>query len=270
MRDSLLRPLGMPRTTFRAGEASAHPAAAGHEPAGDEPGAAVRLVRATGEISRHWPAGAAHASAEELARMVIALANDGRVGARQAIPAGAVRRASARHVRVPNIFADAAYGYGMLTGPYRGETSLWHDGQVPGFGAVFRVVPARRLGVVVLLDRAGVRPDRLVDAGFDALGLAAVPAAAAQAPVAPVDAATAARLAGRYVNRLEVELVARDGTLYRRWLGGEQRVWAIGAGRFTVDSTGENPAAAFTVVPAAGGRPAFAQVSLWTFPKVER
>ena len=112
----------------------------------------------------------------------------------------------------PNIFVDAGYEYGLFVGSYRGVKSVWHDGQKPGLSAFVRMIPERDLGVVVLLNRRGIRSDRIVDAALDALGVPTAPQPRlAPRPAFPMSAAEMERYAGRYTNRFPVEVFVRDG-----------------------------------------------------------
>jgi CubicO group peptidase (beta-lactamase class C family) len=263
-RERLFAPLGMARTTFRPLEALTHPAARGH--AGSDGG--PRVVRPYADDTRIRPAGYAWSSAAEMARFARALLG-GRIDGRQVIPVRAVERMAARHVAVPNVFDQASYGYGLFVGRYRGEPSAWHDGQMPGFGAFVRVLPGRGLGVVVLMNREGVRPDAIEGVAFDALGvLAPPPDPPRPAPELAMTAEEMAGYAGRYVNRWTVELFVRDGALFRRWVGQEQRVYKVRPHRFTVDPARANPALEFDIVPAEGDRPAYVHLFLWALPRV--
>jgi CubicO group peptidase (beta-lactamase class C family) len=272
VREHVLAPVGMDRTTYRPASRKATGIAVGHSPPpGAPPNAEARPVRPHANDTRFWPAGYAFTSARDLARFAIALMNGGRIGDRQALPTETVTSAFTRHIEVPNVFQHAGYGYGLFLGPYRGEPSAWHDGQMPGFGALIRLLPDRRLGVIVLLNRSGVRSDAIVDAAFDALGVPRpAPVPPARKPIVAMTAADGARLAGRYENRFTVELVARDGALYRRWFGREQRVYRVSDRRFTVDSTGANPLDEFSIVGGTGGRQDYVQLFLWAFPRTDR
>ncbi|HJU65586.1 MAG TPA: serine hydrolase, partial [Gemmatimonadaceae bacterium] len=271
VRERVLVPAGMVRTTYHPPQ-QATAMAVGHSPPPNAPpNAEARPVRPYANDTRFWPAGYAFTSASELARFAIAIMNRGRIDGRQALPADAVRAMLTRHMAVPNIFESAGYGYGLFLGPYRGERSAWHDGQMPGFGAMVRLLPDRRLGVIVLLNRSGVRSDRIVDVAFDALGVTATaPDPPVPRPLVAMSAAEMARITGRYENRFTVELLTRDGALYRRWFGQEARIYRVGEQRFTVDSTRVNRAAEFSIVPARAGAPAYVQLFLWAFPRRER
>jgi CubicO group peptidase (beta-lactamase class C family) len=272
VREHVLAPVGMERTSYRPPPQGAIGAAVGHSPPpGAPPNAEARPVRPHANDTRFWPAGYAFTSARDLARFAIALMNRGRIDGRQALPSAATTIMLTRHIEVPNIFLEAGYGYGLFLGPYRGERSAWHDGQMPGFGAMIRLLPERRLGVVVLLNRSGVRSDAIVDAAFDVLGVRRpAPPLPSRKPIVAMTAGDVERLAGRYENRFAVELIARNGALYRQWFGQEERVYRVGDHRFTVDSTGANRLAEFSIVPATAGRQGYVQLFLWAFPRRDR
>jgi CubicO group peptidase (beta-lactamase class C family) len=268
VRERLFTPLGMTRSTYRPLEALTYPAAVGHAPPPDRPpDAPAAVVRPYANNTGLWPAGFAYTSASELARLVIALLNQGRIDGRMAIPQAVVRHMFTRHIAVPNVFERAGYGYGLFLGPYRGLESAWHDGQMPGFGAMVRMIPARREAVIVLLNRSNVRSDPVVDAAFDVLGVVAPAAAVNAAPELSLRASDMAPLVGRYENRLVVELFERDGALYRRFGGQEQRVYRIGPNRYTVDPQRRARPMEFDIVPAANGRPAYVTLFLWALSR---
>jgi hypothetical protein len=172
------------------------------------------------------------------------------------------------HVTVPNVFADASYGYGLFLGPYRGHRSAWHDGQMPGFGAFVRLLPDRREGVVIMLNRENVRMDWLADLAFEALGVSQPgPQPAHPKPEQEMTADHMARIAGRYSNRLDAELVERDGKLFRKFAGQEQQVFRIGDHRYTVDPLRTNPQLEFSIVPPGGAHAGYMQLFLWALPR---
>jgi CubicO group peptidase (beta-lactamase class C family) len=76
MRARVLAPLGMTRTTFRPAEANKWPLAEGHRRAKD---GTFAVVRPLANDARLWPAGTLYSSANEMARFVAALMNDGRL-----------------------------------------------------------------------------------------------------------------------------------------------------------------------------------------------
>ena len=99
MRARVLDPLGMPRTTFRPTEAMTWPLAVGHRR--DKEGK-FTVVRPLANDARLWPAGTLYSSANEMARLLVALVNDGRVDGKQALPAGLRRADDASGRRHPD------------------------------------------------------------------------------------------------------------------------------------------------------------------------
>ncbi|HJU74169.1 MAG TPA: serine hydrolase [Gemmatimonadaceae bacterium] len=266
VQERVFQPLGMTRSTYRPRVALTFPIASGHAvPGGGPPAGDAQVVRPFDNDTRIWPAGYAYASAHEVARFMLVMLNGGVVDGRPALRGNTITAMTTGHVRVPNIFDGARYGYGLFVGPYRGLQSVWHDGQMTGFSSYVRMIPPRRLGVVTLLNRSGIRMERLIDAAFEALGVSAQPAAASVPAELSMDVAEMAKYVGRYENRFPVEITLRDGKLHRGWFGQSQRIYKIGEQRFTVDSTRRNRGAEFGIVPAAGDRPAYVHAALWAF-----
>ena len=263
--DRVFSPLGMTRTTYRPLVALTYPAAVGHRASdGGEP----IVVRPYGNDTRFWPAGYAFTSAREFARFASALMNAGRVTGVRGLSGSVVQAMMTPHVPVPNVFTGASYGYGLFVGSYRGHRSVWHDGQMPGFGAYVLLLPERHVGVVVMLNRENVRMERIVDAAFDALGVEQPAANPPRVkPALDMTPEEMSRYVGRYTNRLEVELVVRNGRLYRRWAGQEQPVYKVGDQRFTVDSLRSNPQSEFSIVPASASHPGYVHMFLWALPR---
>ena len=270
IRDRLLRPLGMTSSTMRPAEAARFHRATGHAltPAGDS----VVVVRPTADDTRIWPAGYLYTSATEAARFVIALMNGGRLTGRQAIPPSVPDAMFTTHVRLPGMPNATRYGYGMFLDTLRGLESAWHPGSMPGFSTLVRMIPSRRVGVVVIANRSDVRLDRIAEAALeDALRSLGVPfPAAVPAQSSPPDPDRTVGLAdyvGTYANRFAFELAMKDGALVLRRFGTELPVVPLGGDLFAVRPVGTSTIERFQVVPAAGDRPAYAQMFLWTFPR---
>lgn len=271
MRERVLRPLGMTTATMRPLEAATRPRAQGHKvtAAGDS----IIVVRPVANDTRIWPAGYLWANGREAARFVIALMNGGRVDGRQALPAGVTDSMSATHVRVTGMANGTRYGYGMFLDTLRGHESAWHPGSMPGHSALVRMLPAQRVGVVVLANRDEVRLDRVAIAALeDAMRAAGVAFAAPQtAPGLLPAPATGVRLddyAGTYANRFSFTLTVENGSLVLERFGAKLPVVPLGNNRFAVLPRGATAAERFSVVPAATGRAAYAEMLLWTFPRV--
>lgn len=273
MRDGLLRRLGMMKATMRPLEAATYPRSQGHKLAPNEDAAVV--VRPIADDTRIWPAGYLYASAREAAWFAMALVNRGRVGAEQVLPSGVVDSMLATHVRVPGMPNSTRYGYGMFLDTLRGYESAWHPGSMPGFSALLRLIPSQRVGVVIIGNREEVRLDRVAEAALeDALRPLGVPfttpvPAAARLP-GPTPGVNLADYVGTYANRFSFELRLEGGQLVLHRFGAKLPVVPLGGNMFAVQAPGAPTIERFSVVPANGDIPAYAQMFLWTFPRVPR
>lgn len=208
--DSLtLRATGMPRATFRPLEAMTHDFSQGH----DGPrGARATILRPFRENTAQWAAGFLMASAEELARLAVALMDSGRVDGARGIPAGAVRRMTSAHQPIPG--TAQSYGYGLRVGTANGRRTWSHGGTFDGFNAQVTMFPAERAAVIVLDNRTGSAVDEVVPFALRlAAGIAPAPAAAPAAPREPTPEERAA-LAGTYrQGRVTMRLADEGGSL---------------------------------------------------------
>lgn len=273
MRDRLLRPLGMRTATMRPLEAATYPRAQGHRLT--EKGDSVVVVRPIADDTRIWPAGYLYASAREAGRFVIALLNGGRVAGAQALAPGVADSMLAAHVSLPGMPNETRYGYGMFLDTLRGYESAWHPGSLTGFSTLMRMIPSRRVGVVVIANRDEVRLDRVAEAALDDVmrSLGAPFAASAPAAVRLPPPARAVKLedyVGTYRSRFSFELVLRNGGLVLERFGARLPVVPLGNDLFAVQAPGSQTVDRFSVTPATGDTPAYAQMFLWTFPRTAR
>ena len=270
IRDRLLRPLGMSKATMRPLEALTFARAQGHKVAGDS----VVIVRPIADDTRIWPAGYLYTNAPEAARFVIALLNGGRLGGRQVLPAGVTDSMLATHVRLPGMPNATRYAYGMFLDTLRGHESAWHPGSMPGYSTLVRMIPAQRVGVVLIANRDEVRLDRIAEAALEnALRASGVPFSVVTSSPRLPPAARGVRLAayvGTYSNRFSFELVLNDGGLVLRRFGVQLPITPLGNDMFAVQAPGAPNAERFMIVPATATRPAYAQMFLWTFPRRSR
>jgi len=251
-------------------EALTYPHAQGHKLT--EHGDSVVVVRPMAEDTRIWPAGYLHTSAREAARFMIALLNGGRLGGKAVLAPGVADSMVTAHVSVPGMPNGTRYGYGMFLDTLRGYESAWHPGSLTGFSSLLRMIPSRRVGVVVIANRDEVRLDRIAEAALEnvmrSLGapFPAVAPMAAHLP-APAHGVKLEDYVGVYRNRFVVELALRNGALILRRFGAELPVVPLGNDVFAVQPPGSSTVERFTVVPARGDTPAYAQMFLWTFPR---
>ena len=273
IRDRLLRPLGMTKATMRPLEALTYPRAQGHKLTAK--GDSVVVVRPIADDTRIWPAGYLYTNAPEAARFVVALLNGGRVSGAQVLPVGVADSMLTTHVGLPGMPNGTRYGYGMFLDTLRGYESAWHPGSMPGYSTLVRMIPSKRVGVVVIANRDEVRLDRIAEAALeDALRSLGVPFSPstpmAAALPAPARGVTLGDYVGTYANRFTIELRMKDGGLVLRRFGAELPVVPLGANLFAVQAPGAPAVDRFRVVPATTNRPAYAEMFLWTFPRTQR
>jgi CubicO group peptidase (beta-lactamase class C family) len=102
------------------------------------------------------PAGSISSSINDMSKWVIALLNDGKVGARQVIPLPAIKATreaqdivgSVRHLNGETNYE--LYGLGWFIQDYAGHRLVMHTGGVNGYVTSVTLVPQEHLGIVVL------------------------------------------------------------------------------------------------------------------------
>jgi CubicO group peptidase (beta-lactamase class C family) len=102
------------------------------------------------------PAGSISSSVNDMSKWVLALLNDGKVGARQVIPAAAIQATrqpqdivgSVKHLNGETNFE--LYGLGWQIEDYSGHRIYMHSGGVNGYLTSVTLVPQDKLGIIVL------------------------------------------------------------------------------------------------------------------------
>jgi CubicO group peptidase (beta-lactamase class C family) len=151
-RAGVLAPLGMSSAAFDPLVALTHPLALDHRRAGDS----VVVLRPYPDDASTWPSGSLFASAEELARVGMALADSGRIDGRAALPAAVVGLVSTRHAALPGPdSARCGHGLGLSICVEGGVRRLSHYGFRTGSGAVMTVLPDQRASIVILANGPG-------------------------------------------------------------------------------------------------------------------
>jgi CubicO group peptidase (beta-lactamase class C family) len=264
LRARVLAPLGMTRTTFRPTEAMTYPVAAGHRVKEGR----AEVVRPLANDTRLWPAGTLYSSATDMARFLRALANDGRLDGRQALPAAAVHALMAP--RVPMTTQGSQYGYGFEIDTFRGQSRVSHGGTMTGYTAQIQVLPERHLGVVVLTNGDGIVLTSVAERALD-LALAAAAPAPSQAATPPVITLAADQLApyvGTFANprRFTVEVRRQNGGLILHRFGRDFPMRPIARDRFLVDlPRGGTETIAFGF--GADGRADYLQMAVWALAR---
>jgi CubicO group peptidase (beta-lactamase class C family) len=122
------------------------------------------------------PFGGINADAEEMARFLRMLVNDGTLEGAQVLPGDALRTMCTPQMLVPTPtrFAEIGqtqYGLGLFLTQYRGERLAWHGGNLPGVTTLLSFIPARRLGIYVACNQtSSVLPTVLTYTLYDRLG----------------------------------------------------------------------------------------------------
>lgn len=165
LRQRLLDPLGMRRTTSRVDSLRARPdRAAGYRLVRPDSGEARLEPMDYFRIDAMSPAGAINSSAAEMARWLELHAQEGEVDGERVAPAAAVERthrpvlplASGGQLDLPEV-SHASYALGWQVHDYRGHRMLVHGGGIDGFTALMAVLPEEEVGVAVLSNRLGGR-----------------------------------------------------------------------------------------------------------------
>jgi CubicO group peptidase (beta-lactamase class C family) len=243
LRERVLGPIGMTRSTFDPGAALA---------GGDY--ALPHAVDLSGHLRPlplivergllpYRPAGGLWSNAREMARYLQTLLDHGVApGGARVVSAASLEATWTSTVSVPNLFggppamaaATARYGLGWMIGEYRGLRVVSHAGGTAGFTAEVAFLPESGLGIVILTNSLSLSPiplafeyavefrlfELLFDqpADFDAELTARAKASAAAGPPPPlgeVEPAAVAPYLGRYENAElgEASLALRGGRL---------------------------------------------------------
>ena len=214
----LFIPLGMTRSTLVPTRAMTFPLVQGHDV--DSLGR-PQVVRPYSDDTRFWPAGSAFTSADDFARFVIAILNHGRLHDRQALPPEVVDAMLTKQTDVPDGAPEenAGYTFGLVQ-RWRGNTRmLQHGGARIGFGSVVRIVPDRKVGIIILANRTGALPARTLEALTTLLVPGISPSTSTQDTGVLVRTSNARELVGHYINSspdLDFRLVDSAGVVALR------------------------------------------------------
>lgn len=152
--ESIFAPLGMTRSTFRPTLAMTYPLAQGHDLVQGK----LQVIRPSANNAASWPAGSIFSNVNDLSRWMIAFVNTGLLDGRQVLPASLFTTLKTPRASIPG--SRSKYGYGVQVSDYRGLELVEHAGSRSGYGSTIRMVPSRKVGVVVLANRTGVSMSR--------------------------------------------------------------------------------------------------------------
>ena len=204
VRDLVLQPLGMTRSTFRTLMAMTYPLARDHRVYPES----VVVVRPFPNDATTWASGSLFSSAHELARLTIALLNGGTVDGKQVFPAAVIESLTTARMQLPN--SSCAYTYGLLRCSNQGRTTLSHSGFRGGSGSIISLVPEERFAVIVLSNRNGGIFNRTAAAAAAQLPAPRGASGAGEKPTA-IDAAS---VAGVYTHASDsIRVVRRSSQL---------------------------------------------------------
>ena len=170
--DEVLTPLGMTATTARidAVRRGGVTVAAGHF--GRVPGAPERSYLQKTDATMQ-SAGGLVSTANDMAIWLEAQINDGVVGGRRALPEGLIASTHVSRVTQEATFGDyvrTGYGLGWQVGRYGDDELIHHFGNFSGSRAHVSFMPARRLGVAVMVNEdafAGDLADLVANYAYD-------------------------------------------------------------------------------------------------------
>lgn len=241
---TVFAPLGMTRSVFRPTTALTYPLALDHVGRGDS----VRVLRPFPDDASTWPSGSLFTTADDLARLAIALLNDGRLDGRQALPREAVAAMSHGGSRVPG--GECRYAFGLQRCARAGGETMSHYGFRRGSGAVFTLVPARRVGIVVLAVGQGAimsRTEASLLARYAGIADAPPPRPSVRGPVP-------AGVLGTWVAGADTLRLARRGatTTFAFGRGEELPAWEATDGAVLVGPR-DAPVQRFTIVRGDAG-----------------
>jgi hypothetical protein len=157
-RARIMTPLGMTHVGFSSEDLErADDSARPYVMADDEPGVFVRRRAPLWPI-RDTPAGGINAAISDMATYLRFYLADGRCDGAQLISPATLRAMQTPRVHVGRSefeeIGDYHYGFGLGCHHYRGERVVGHSGGWIGWGTLMVMLPERRLGTVILTNRA--------------------------------------------------------------------------------------------------------------------
>lgn len=267
MSERVFQPLGMARTTFRPTVAMTYPLAVGHKA---RPGETPTVVRPLPHDARLYPAGTMYSNANEMARFVVALLNEGRLDGKQVFPRTVVGKMRSPQAVQLSAGDGTSYGYGLFMNRQRGVLRVWHDGSMTGYVGTMLMVPEQSFGVVILCNRDGGQLERTQEKIME-LMLPLAPKEDFKAQAAqPLSDAEMKRYIGTYEqpNRFKIEILIKEGKLFIKEFNNEMLLTKIGENRFAFNfPRAERPVEVYMKL-GRDGRPRFLHQFVWAFKRL--
>jgi CubicO group peptidase (beta-lactamase class C family) len=259
MSESIFKPLGMTRTTFRPTVAMTYPLAQGHNAAGKS---TPTVVRPFADNAASWPAGSMFTNVLDLSRFIIAFMNGGQLEGKQVLSPQVIARLSTPQVNIPSD-PSAKYGYGLMISNYRGVRVVDHGGSRSGYGSVIKMAPEHRFAVIVLGNRTGVALNKTAEKAMELMLPLKPKEAEKPREELPMTTAEMANYTGKYGQRdVSVEILMKDGKLFLKQGPSEILVRKIGENRFEAIGPGNTAPMEFALVPGVDGKAEYFQGGL--------
>lgn len=191
IRDRVLKPLGLERSTFRAEEAITYPVAVGYNTLTSEEPEVARPYAITRAMA---PAGTIIGTVGDLLKFAAFHLGDGKAGDRRVLSPGAL--AEMQKAQAPAANMAPHWGLGWWVQNASGTKTIGHGGSTNGHRALLTIVPEKRFACAMLTNGSnGAAVYRVVERHL----LAAGPRTPRADPVAiHLPAASLERVAGRY------------------------------------------------------------------------
>jgi CubicO group peptidase (beta-lactamase class C family) len=182
MHELVFGPLEMRRTTFDPTVAMTYPLAQSHDLTEE---GLLRVQHQYADNVGHYPAGFAISSALDMANWAIMQLNEGRFAGAQILSPDSVAEMQRAHA---DLYTPSGAGYGLtlVTQTCKGVRRVGHNGAISTFFSTLDMVPASKVAVITLSNRAdeSFQVGQIVDGILDQL--LDLPETAPQAqPVAP-------------------------------------------------------------------------------------
>jgi len=260
MTERLFKPLNMSSTTFRPTMAMTYPLSQGHSGSGD---VKPTVIRPFGDNVAGWPDGFMFSTVADLARFAMAFMGSNIKGT-QVLKPPVINGLSTPYVdlRSPFGFGNGKYGYGLFVHDHRGLRVVWHAGLIPGFGALFQMVPSRRVAVVILANKSGALLNKTAETAMDLMLPLQEKATAEPKQVLAISNTEISEYVGIYTNKPErAEILVKGNKLILKLDDGEFLITKIGDYRFSITKPNESEAQEFVLVRGSDGKAEYLHIA---------
>jgi CubicO group peptidase (beta-lactamase class C family) len=254
MSERLFKPLGMNSTTFRPTMAMTYPLSQGHA---SSVNAKPTVIRPFVDNVAGWPDGFMFSSVNDLARFAIAFMNGGQIDGKQILIPSTITRLSTPYADIhsPFGFENGKYGYGLFIHDFRGMQVVWHAGLIPGFGALFQMVPAERFAVIILANRSEALLNRTAEKAMELILPLEKKTNSNSKQTFTISQAEMVNYTGIYFNKPEqAQILVKQGKLLLKEADGEFPVTKVGNYRFSISKQCDSATEEFVLVPDDNGK----------------